>query len=80
MSGSTRRVARVRRRSSGVRRDARHAGSSKRGYRDDIREHALSGHWRGEIVRAVFDRSFIDESGMRWVIDYKTSRAFGGAL
>ena len=52
----------------------------KRGYRDDFREHAVSGHWRGEVVRAVFDRSFIDEQGIRWVIDYKTSRHSGGGL
>ena len=52
----------------------------KQGYRDDFREHALSGHWRGEVVRAVFDRSFIDEQGVRWVIDYKTSRHTGGGL
>ncbi len=52
----------------------------KRGYRDDFREHAVSGLWRGEVVRAVFDRSFIDEDGVRWVIDYKTSRHAGGGL
>jgi ATP-dependent exoDNAse (exonuclease V) beta subunit len=52
----------------------------KQGYRDDFREHAVSGHWRGEVVRAVFDRSFIDEHGVRWVIDYKTSRHTGGGL
>jgi ATP-dependent exoDNAse (exonuclease V) beta subunit len=52
----------------------------KHGYRDDFREHAVSGHWRGEIVRAVFDRSFVDEEGVRWVIDYKTSRHAGGGL
>ena len=32
------------------------------------------------VVRAVFDRSFIDEEGVRWVIDYKTSRHSGGGL
>jgi len=52
----------------------------KEGYRDDFREHAVSGHWRGEVVRAVFDRSFVDEEGVRWVIDYKTSRHSGGGL
>jgi ATP-dependent exoDNAse (exonuclease V) beta subunit len=52
----------------------------KQGYRDDFREYAVSGHWRGEVVRAVFDRSFIDEHGVRWVIDYKTSRHTGGGL
>jgi len=51
----------------------------ERGYRDDFREHAVSGYWRGEVVRAIFDRSFIDE-GVRWVIDYKTSQHSGGGL
>jgi ATP-dependent exoDNAse (exonuclease V) beta subunit len=49
------------------------------GYRDDLREHALSGTSNGEVVRAVFDRSFID-AGVRWVIDYKTSQHMGGAV
>jgi ATP-dependent exoDNAse (exonuclease V) beta subunit len=49
------------------------------GYRDDWREYALSGDLNGEVVRAVFDRSFID-AGVRWVIDYKTSQHMGGAL
>lgn len=62
----------------GVRQDERARWIFKRGYRDDLREHALSGHWRGEVVRAVFDRSFIDEGGVRWVIDYKTSQHSGG--
>ena len=52
----------------------------RRGGRDDVREYAVSGQWRGEVVRAVFDRSFIDERGTRWVIDYKTSQHGGGAL
>jgi ATP-dependent exoDNAse (exonuclease V) beta subunit len=51
----------------------------RKGYRDDFREHALSGRWRGGIVRVVFDRSFID-AGVRWVIDYKTSHHGGGNL
>jgi ATP-dependent helicase/nuclease subunit A len=52
----------------------------RRGGRDDVREYAVSGQWGGEVVRAVFDRSFIDERGTRWVIDYKTSQHGGGAL
>jgi ATP-dependent exoDNAse (exonuclease V) beta subunit len=32
------------------------------------------------VVRAVFDRSFVDEHGVRWVIDYKTSQHVGGGL
>ena len=62
----------------GVHRDARARWIFKGGYRDDLREHALSGQWRGEVVRAVFDRSFVDERGVRWVIDYKTSEHSGG--
>jgi ATP-dependent exoDNAse (exonuclease V) beta subunit len=53
---------------------------------EDVREHALSGpaqdgsRSRGEVVRVVFDRSFIDAQGIRWVIDYKTSQHSGGNL
>ena len=50
------------------------------GYRDDFREHALSDHWQGQMRRVVFDRSFIDDEGVRWVIDYKTSQHLGGGL
>ncbi len=52
----------------------------RKGYRDDFREHALSGLWQGEVVSVVFDRSFIDPDGVRWVIDYKTSQHGGGSL
>jgi ATP-dependent helicase/nuclease subunit A len=50
--------------------------------REDLREHALSGyvHRQGEVARVVFDRSFIDDQGVRWVIDYKTSQHQGGGL
>ncbi len=48
--------------------------------REEQREHALSGRLHGEVVRLVFDRSFVDEQGVRWVIDYKTSRHIGGGL
>jgi ATP-dependent exoDNAse (exonuclease V) beta subunit len=54
--------------------------------REDMREHALSGHLQGvgggpgEVVRVIFDRSFVDEDGVRWVIDYKTSQHQGSGL
>ncbi len=64
----------------GVHRDPRGRWILKRWLRDDLREHALSGHWQGEFSRVVFDRSFIDEAGVRWVIDYKTSQHLGGGL
>jgi ATP-dependent helicase/nuclease subunit A len=53
--------------------------------REDLREHALSGHLpgssaqRGEVTRVVFDRSFV-ELGVRWVVDYKTSQHLGSGL
>ncbi len=50
------------------------------GHRDASRELALSGVWRGGVVRVVFDRSFIDETGMRWIIDYKTSQHLGSGV
>ncbi len=35
----------------------------------------------GDALRSVvIDRSFVDEAGTRWVIDYKTSRHEGGDL
>jgi ATP-dependent helicase/nuclease subunit A len=52
--------------------------------REDVREHALSGYVRGagrregEVARVIFDRSFVDDRGVRWVIDYKTSQHIGG--
>ncbi len=58
--------------------DARGRWILASGYRDDLREHALSGTLNGEIIRAIFDRSFVD-AGIRWVIDYKTSQHLGGA-
>ena len=60
--------------------------------REDFRELALSGRLpradavpgsgRGQddVVRVIIDRSFVDEHGVRWVIDYKTSRHLGGGL
>ncbi|HEY0745797.1 MAG TPA: UvrD-helicase domain-containing protein [Steroidobacteraceae bacterium] len=63
----------------GVHRDPRGRWILGSGYRDDLREHALSGRADGELARVVFDRSFV-EAGVRWVIDYKTSQHLGGGL
>ncbi|TVS12793.1 MAG: hypothetical protein EA419_03865, partial [Wenzhouxiangella sp.] len=43
-------------------------------------ELALSGVVDGQLVNAVIDRTFIDEHGMRWIIDYKSGYHAGGAL
>ncbi len=40
----------------------------------------LSGSLDGRLQNAVIDRSFIDEKGDRWVIDYKTGTHGGGGL
>lgn len=41
-------------------------------------EFELSGFIDGRIVHGVVDRTFIDEDGCRWVIDYKTSEPLPG--
>jgi ATP-dependent exoDNAse (exonuclease V) beta subunit len=73
-------VARVTAALIGVHRDARGRWILKKGYRDDVREHAVSGYYGGVVTRVIFDRSFIDENGVRWIIDYKTSQHAGGGL
>ena len=48
--------------------------------RDVESELALSGAFHGEIIHRIIDRSFIDEQGVRWVVDFKTSTHEGGGL
>jgi ATP-dependent exoDNAse (exonuclease V) beta subunit len=43
-------------------------------------EYPITGVIDGDIVRGVVDRTFIDASGTRWIIDYKTSAHEGGGL
>ena len=43
-------------------------------------EYALTARVDGEIVRGLIDRTFVDESGVRWVIDFKTSTHEGANL
>jgi ATP-dependent helicase/nuclease subunit A len=52
--------------------DARHAQAHS--------EWELSGVSGGRLRSVVIDRSFVDEHGTRWVIDYKTSVHEGGGL
>lgn len=51
-----------------------------RGHREAASELALTGMSGGRLTSVVIDRSFIDEEGTRWVIDFKTSRHEGGRL
>ena len=43
-------------------------------------ELALTGIVDGETVHAVIDRTFVDEDGVRWVVDYKNSAPAEGEL
>ena len=43
-------------------------------------EYAISGVMNGKIVNRIIDRTFVDEDGTRWIIDYKTSSHEGGNL
>ena len=43
-------------------------------------ELGLSGWIEGRLVNGIVDRSFVDESGVRWIIDYKAGRHEGGEL
>ncbi|MFW6081867.1 MAG: UvrD-helicase domain-containing protein [Desulfosalsimonas sp.] len=43
-------------------------------------EYAVSGVLDGDIINAVIDRTFVDENGERWVIDYKSGLHSGGGL
>lgn len=43
-------------------------------------ELAIAGVSEGRIYEAVIDRTFIDETGVRWIVDYKTSSHAGGGV
>jgi ATP-dependent helicase/nuclease subunit A len=44
---------------------------------DAASELPIAGWIGGKLCEAVIDRTFIDESGVRWIIDYKTSEPAG---
>jgi ATP-dependent exoDNAse (exonuclease V) beta subunit len=47
---------------------------------EDQREVALVGVLQGRVVQRIIDCTFLDETGVRWIIDYKTSFHGGGRL
>jgi ATP-dependent helicase/nuclease subunit A len=49
-------------------------------HRDASNELALTGLADGRLTNVVIDRTFVDETGTRWVIDFKTSRHEGSGL
>ncbi len=60
-------------------RSARALGS-RRIIADAASELPIAGLIDGSLSEAVIDRTFIDEGGVRWIIDYKTSTHEGGDL
>jgi ATP-dependent exoDNAse (exonuclease V) beta subunit len=48
-------------------------------HEDAESEYAVTGIVKGEVVRGLVDRTFIDQ-GVRWIIDFKTSEHEGGNL
>jgi ATP-dependent exoDNAse (exonuclease V) beta subunit len=49
-------------------------------HREAASELALTGIAGGRLQSVIIDRSFVDERGVRWVIDFKTSSHTGGDL
>lgn len=43
-------------------------------------EYALTGMVDGNLVQGIMDRTFVDEQGVRWIIDYKSGEHQGGDL
>ncbi|MCY4339126.1 MAG: UvrD-helicase domain-containing protein, partial [Gammaproteobacteria bacterium] len=43
-------------------------------HKEEQSEYALSGVYGGTVVNIVIDRTFVDEAGVRWIVDYKASR------
>jgi len=58
-------------------RDRRAAWIFSHAHRDIRAEWPLTGIIDGAIRHVVIDRSFIDENGIRWIIDFKSSRHEG---
>jgi len=47
---------------------------------DQKSEYALSGIYESRLINAIIDRTFVDDKGTRWIVDYKTSRHEGTGL
>ena len=47
---------------------------------DQYNEYQVSGIVNDKLINVILDRTFIDENGVRWIIDYKTSRHEGQNL
>ncbi len=49
-------------------------------HEDSRSEYALTANLNDKVQNIVIDRTFIDEQGVRWIIDYKTGQHSGGGL
>lgn len=49
-------------------------------HREPLSELALTARLDGRTVSIVVDRTFVDASGIRWIVDFKTSAHEGGDL
>ncbi|MEO8626968.1 MAG: UvrD-helicase domain-containing protein [Betaproteobacteria bacterium] len=69
---------RVRSALSGVRGDRRARWLLSAEHLDANSEYRLAGELDGAFVNVVFDRTFVDDGGVRWIVDYKTGMHEGG--
>jgi len=49
-------------------------------HRENACELPVTGILDGQLTNAVIDRTFVDENGTRWIIDYKSGHHAGGNL
>ena len=49
-------------------------------HRDAQSELAMTGRVGRDVVSIVIDRTFVDDTGVRWIVDYKTSAHEGAGL
>jgi ATP-dependent exoDNAse (exonuclease V) beta subunit len=73
-------LARVRQALIGVLGDPRGRWLLSRDHQDASSEHRLAGELNGAFVNVVLDRTFVDQHGVRWIVDYKTGVHEGGDL
>jgi ATP-dependent exoDNAse (exonuclease V) beta subunit len=71
-------LARVRQALTGVLGDPRGRWLLGHGHQDARSEHRLAGELNGAFVNVVLDRTFVDQHGVRWIVDYKTGLHEGG--
>ena len=73
-------LARVRQALTGVLADPRGRWILSGEHEDAHSEHRLTGELDGAFANIVLDRTFVDRSGVRWIVDYKTGVHEGGDL